>query len=269
MPYEYQAIYFDNPIIDSRALDIMMPEQVTRDVALFFVHGGGWAAGSRGHYHTIMRAYNERGFICGSTDYRLRGTGASIFDQIADVRHGYDVFITRLKELDRPPRVVTHGSSAGAHLNALLSFTEPGECGEPLTVGEVGLVNDWTAPIGACLHAVPMTFEPWPDILPSIWASMQGIVGAPYSERPELYRAVSPIQYVDGALCPAFILYAELEYLFLMSEVEPFIEAARAAGCRVDLKVYPRVEHGFFYSLQRPQQQEAFEDILRFAESLG
>jgi acetyl esterase/lipase len=268
MPYAYESIYFDDPIIDGRVLDVMMPAGVTRDVALFFVHGGGWAGGSRTHYHSIVRAYNEHGFICASTDYRLRGAGADIFDQITDVRHGYDLFVTRLEELGRPTRIVTHGSSAGAHLNALLSLAEPGECGEALTVGDVGLANDWVAPVGACMHAVPVTFEPWPDILPSIWASMQGIVGVPHSEKPELYRAVSPIKYVDEDVCPVFILYAELEHLFLMSEVEHFVDAMKEAGRRVELKVYPRVEHGFFYSLGRPQQNEAFDDVLAFVESL-
>ena len=52
-------------------MDIFIPEKVTRDIALFFVHGGGWKAGSRNDFHNIMREFNAEGYICASTDYRL------------------------------------------------------------------------------------------------------------------------------------------------------------------------------------------------------
>ena len=45
MSFSYESIYFDNPIQTGRVMDIFMPEKVTREIALFFVHGGGWAAG--------------------------------------------------------------------------------------------------------------------------------------------------------------------------------------------------------------------------------
>ena len=47
-----------------------------------------------------------------------------------------------------------------------------------------------------------------------------------------------------------------------------FIEKLTSLGARAEVKVYERVEHGFFYDVTRRQQKEAFADILAFIESL-
>ena len=44
-------------------MDIFIPEKVTRDIALFFVHGGGWKAASRNDFHNIMHGFNAKGYI--------------------------------------------------------------------------------------------------------------------------------------------------------------------------------------------------------------
>jgi acetyl esterase/lipase len=266
MAYEYTSIYLDTPIVNGRVLDIMMPDDVTRDVALFMVHGGGWRAGSRLNYHALARAFHAEGFICCATDYRLSGT--TILDQIMDVRHAYDLFVTRLKKMGRDPKIVTLGGSAGAHLNALLSFAEPGDCGEPLQFGGCSYENDWVQPLGAMLTATPTSFEPWEDIFPGIWASMEDIVGTPYAENPELYRAVSPIEHVKDTSCPVLFLEGECEHMFPAEFLQEWVAKAHGLGARAELKMYTRAEHGFFYDVTRRQQKEAFADSLAFIDSL-
>lgn len=262
MPYRFDSFYYDTPIVPGRALDVLLPDEVTRETALLFVHGGGWRAGSRAGYHPLMRDANRRGFICGSLDYRL--SGVHILDQVADVRHGYDLFHDRLIAMDRPRRVVVFGSSAGAHLAALLAFARPGQCGEPAEVSGTGLVHDWVPPVGAALQATPFTFEPWEEIFPHIWTSMQDIVGRSYDEAPEVYRAVSPSRYVNESTPSTFVMHAENEHMFPLEQSERFAEVMTKHNRPVRIKVYPGVEHGFMYSLDRRVQKEAWEDLMEF-----
>ena len=267
MPYPFTSIYFDNPIVPGRVLDVFTPEQTTRDEAVFFVHGGGWRGGARDGEHAIMRALNAHGFICASTDYRL--TGTTVFDELADVRHGYDAFTSWLGEHGRPVRVFVMGSSAGAHLAALLTVARPGRCGEPLAVGDTAYRNDWVPPIGAAVQSTPVTFEPWEEIFPHVWTSMQGIVGVPYATDPEPYRRVSPIRYVSADTPPMFFLEAENEHMFPLDQTLRMVQRMHAAGCVAEYKVYTRAEHGFFYDVTRRQQREALADVVAFIDRIA
>jgi len=268
MPYEYRSIYLDEPIVEGRAIDVFMPRDVTREVAVFFVHGGGWVGGSRTGAHKLMRGLNAHGYVCGSTDYRLGGTKAA--DQLTDVRHGYDLFLRTLEELGRPLRVNVHGGSAGAHLGALLAMTTPGQCDEPIAFSEYTMRDGWVRPIGMTLTGLPTTMEPWDDIFPGAWQAMIAAVGVPYQGHEEVYRKLSPIEFVSALTPPALLLEADKDHLFPLDLAVDFVEKVASQGVRADVKVYTRSEHGFFYDLApRRQQKEAFVDLLAFLTSLG
>jgi len=266
MPFAFESIYFDNPIVEGRVLDVFQPREAARNVALLFVHGGGWHGGSRTGQHALMRAFNAEGYVCASTDYRLGGV--TVFDQIADVRHGRIVFGRWLREHGRPPQIAVFGSSAGAHLAALLAFARPGECGEPLAFGDVQPDEEWAAPVGAVLQATPVRFDPWEDIFPHIWTTMQRIVGTPYAADPALYRRLAPIEYVRPETCPVLFLDAENEHMFPLRYTLEFTRKMHEAGRRAERNIYTNAEHGFFYDVTRRQQQEAFRDMLAFLRSL-
>lgn len=267
MSYKFISEYLDDERMLGRIIDIFMPEKVTSDISLFFVHGGGWHAGSRSKFHPIMSGFNKLGFICASTDYRL--AGVNILDQITDIRHAYDTFLLYLENEKRPLKIFTLGSSAGAHLAALLSFAMPGECGEPLEYKEYKYRSrKWPRPIGTALQATPVYFTPWEDIFPIIWADMQNIVGVPYEKNPDLYRKVSPINYISKETCPVFFLEAENEECFPSEYNMQFVEKMKAIGNLAEYRVYAKAEHGFFYDLTRRQQKEAFNDILNFMSKL-
>jgi acetyl esterase/lipase len=270
MPLEFQSIYFDAAMNEGRVLDLFVPEEIRQQTALFFVHGGGWRGGSRAIFHPIIRNLLGRGFVCGSSDYRLKGT--NIFDQIMDVRHGYALFLRKQAELGRPGqggRVVVVGSSAGGHLALLLALAGPGECGEELAFGDMDLrPEEWTVPIGAAVQAAPTRFEPWDEIFPGIWASMQNIVGRAYAEAPDLYRRVAPMTYVRPGSPAVLLMEAGNEYMFPIEYSQEFAAAMHKAGSRAEVIVYPKAEHGFFYDVTRKPQQKALGDLLAFVKSI-
>jgi acetyl esterase/lipase len=258
----FQSIYFDDAPIEGRIVDIFEAQQSSQQVALFFIHGGGWRGGSRTIFHSIIHEYRKLGFDCASTDYRLNGT--TVFDQVADVRTGLDIFAGNLIARNRPAKVLLLGSSAGAHLALLTGLSKPKECGVPQNPLQH---NPEIA--GIAVQAAPFTFEPWPDIFPAIWSSMQNAVGKKYEDAKVLFQQASPIHYVRPGSPPVFNLHAENEHMFPLDLYLQFETKMRDCGNIVQGKIYPRTEHGFFYALDRWQQQEAFEDIREFAQEIA
>jgi acetyl esterase/lipase len=240
--------------------DVFIPEKITRDVSIFVVHGGGWRGGSRQSFHPIMEAFNNKGIITASTDYRLDAKDA--FEQLADIRASYDRFVSLLKEMGRPTRIAVYGESAGSHLASLLVCAAPGECGE-----KNSLANKWVKPAFGILHATPATFEPWDDIYPQIWASMQNIAGAPYNKDPGRYRRLSLNRYIRKNNPPLFLIEAEYEFIFYTDmNRKMLLEKQLRLGIPSQMKVYSRMEHGFFYALNRKQQKACFRDIIDFID---
>lgn len=258
----FRSLYFDDVPREGRILDIFEAPEPSREIALFFVHGGGWKAGSRTIFHSIIHEYSRRGFDCATTDYRLGG--AKVFDQVGDVRTGLDIFAGDLARRNRPARVLLIGSSAGAHLALLAGLSKPEECGAP----ETPLLHKCEI-AGIAVQAAPFTFEPWEDIFPAIWSAMQSAVGAPYDGNGVLYKQASPMSYIRAGMPPLLVQHAENEHMFPRELHQQFAAKSIALGNKVREKFYPRVEHGFFYSLERPQQREAFNDILEFAMNAG
>lgn len=258
--FSYQTIYFDTPPQSGRAIDIWIPQHAAiQPQTLFFIHGGGWRNGHREKMHALMYAFFEKGYPCVSVDYRLGTTPA--FDQVSDIREGMALADQTLREHGIRNPFVLYGSSAGAHLALLAGLAPQGACGDTFT-GETPSVSGIVSSCG------PVTFEPWEDIFPPIWTSMQDVAGTPYADCPELYRRLSPEHYTSAGSPPLFFLLGECEHMFPNALTIALAERLKHEGGRVDYRIYPAAEHGFFYSTERRSQQMAFDDMLQFLTSL-
>lgn len=262
-----QTEYLDRPAVAGRVWDLVLPTEGALPVSMFFIHGGGWRMGSRDRFHTIIEVLAGRGVACATTDYGLGET--TVARQLADVRQSYARFVQSLRDADRPESVLVFGSSAGAHLALLLALAEPGVCGDELlkdaSLAEAGGVR----PVGVAVQSAPVTFEPWEDIFPGMWGPMQRAVGTPYDERPELYTQVSPMRYIDKNAPPVFLMESQYEHMVPPHVTRQFHDLMVEAGRRVEHKMYPATEHGFFYDTTRWQQAEAIDDLFNFAKSLA
>jgi len=266
MSFRFISEYYDDERRKERLVDYLLPENPSRETAIFFVHGGGYRAGTReGSFRGVIRALNEMGYICATVSYRK--TESTIFDMIADVRAGYRFFLQFLEENGRPPRVAAFGTSAGAELAGLLTMAEPGESGESLEDGMPD-VHEWVRPVGLALQATPVTFEPRESNSPEHRALREDIVGKSYEEAPGLYKGLSLMHYVRPGLCPVFMMEAEKEHIFSYEESMDFARRLREAGVRVESKLYIGAEHGFIYDVTRSVQKEAVADLAAFVESL-
>jgi len=269
--------YHDSPPVMGRAWDFIWPEQpdgveddAWRDVlhrpAFFFIHGGGWRAGTRDGFHKIISELVRRGHPCATTAYRL--SDIDVAGQVTDVRLSYARFVQRLRERGHSGAVVPFGSSAGGHLAMLLTLAEPDACGDTPPEDEALLEACRVRPVGVAAQAAPITFEPWEDIFPGSWTAFQRAIGVPYEDHPERYRQASPIEHVDESSPPVYLMLAENEHMFPHRESQRLVKKMQQSGRRAETRLYPSTEHGFFYELSRWQQREALEDLVTFAESL-
>ena len=97
---------------------------------------------------------------------------------------------------------------------------------------------------------------------------MQEAVGPRYEKAPNLYRLASPMRCLHRDMPPVLILHAEYEHMFPLEIALEFQCRAKGLGRNVEIKHYARTEHGFFYSLDRWQQKQAFNDLLTFIQSV-
>ena len=257
--FQFKTYSLDYPPVKGRAFDVFEPEEVTKDIALFFVHGGGWRTGGKEGFHPIMSAFRDQGYIVASAGYRLGAKTA--FQQLQDIRESYDGFVTVLKQQNRPLKIAVYGVSAGAHLASLLIYAEPGECGE-----SAKLENQWVKPYKAMLQATPCDFLYFDEMMPSMWNIMQEMAGVPYDQDPEPYERLSMKNYVREDNPPTFFIEAELETMFYSEHTLKIAKKHREMGIQTHWKVYHLMEHGFFYELRRKGQKDAFRDICLFLE---
>ncbi len=123
--------------VDGREIkmDIYLPPSGKPDQApvLYYVHGGGWAAGSKDKnglplMRPVFELMAEKGAVCVSIDYRLcrKDNGILVRDCVTDAMDGLRFL---RKEAARfgidPARIVVWGDSAGGQLAQMLALADP------------------------------------------------------------------------------------------------------------------------------------------------
>ncbi len=100
------------------------PENVTSDKVFFWVHGGGWNAGSPEYFDFVGQAMAGFGYRVISIGYRLSPKNKYPC-QIEDVCMGYNAAVKYLKSKNIDvSKIVVSGPSAGAHLTSILVYND-------------------------------------------------------------------------------------------------------------------------------------------------
>ncbi len=99
------------------------PEKLLSDKIIFWVHGGGWNAGTPEDFDYVGQCISQEGYRFISMGYRL-STQKKYPAQIEDVCAGYNHAVAYLKEkgIDTS-KIIICGPSAGAHLSSILAYS--------------------------------------------------------------------------------------------------------------------------------------------------
>jgi acetyl esterase/lipase len=240
--------YGDGP---RRTLDVYAPASLAADArapVIVYVYGGGWAHGDKRGYAFAGRAFAAQGFVTVLPDYRLYPEvrfPAFVNDAAAALRWTQD----HVAEYGGDPsRIVLVGHSAGAHIAMLVAL-------DPHYLADAGV--DRSAIRGVAGLAGPYGFDNFDDKL----------ICNLFCAAPDR-NVVMPIHFVSASGPPLLLLHGDRDRRVPVYSTTHMAEAARAAGERVEEKIYPGLDHpGILQALGRPERYDApvLEDVTAFA----
>ena len=231
-------------------LDLYLPPAGDDPVpVVVFLHGGGWAVGSR---RAVGPAYADRsptpferiaagGIAVASIDYRL--SGEAVFPaQLHDAKAAVRWLRVRADELGiDPDRIAAWGESAGGHLAALLGLTGSELEGEVGIVGPssaVSAVVGWYTPTNLATIAEGIGADPArPD------SREAQLVGAPLPSVPDLVAQASPVSHVHAGAPPFLLLHGRDDRAVPFSQSEELRDRLEQAGNAVGFGSYDGADH--------------------------
>lgn len=197
---------------------------------IMFVHGGGWARGSKDNATGKEMAphFTGEGYNFATINYRLV-PDATVEQQAQDVANALKALLDRSAQLgiDRS-RVVLAGHSAGAHLVALVGT-------DPRYLRAAGLSERDIAgviPIDGAAYDVPEQMEaargPW----------LGNMFGNAFGKDPARQRELSPTLQAAKPNAPAFLIL-HVQRADGIRQSNGLADALRKAGTDVTVKSFP------------------------------
>ena len=218
---ETDIVYGTDP---QQTLDVYRPNApgATPLPLVVFVHGGRWNSGSKEEYRFVAAGLASHGCVVVVPNYRLYPAvrmAAAAEDLARAV--GYAESHAAALGADSE-RVVLMGHSAGAQLAALLAYD-----------------GGWLKAAGArpvrafAGFAGPYDFLPLKD---------QDLID--YFGPPEHYPASQPVNFVDRASPPAFLVQGLADRTVALKNTTSLAEHLKAAGVAAEVRLQPGEDHG-------------------------
>ena len=269
---EFASIEGFRPLL----LDLYVPPPGSATgAAIVYLHGGGWAVGSRRRFGRAFLGWSptpldllaRAGFVVATIDYRLSGE-ARFPAQLHDVKAAIRWVGGNAPALGVDPTgVVVWGESAGGHLAMLAGLTAErsdldGDVGDHLgRSSAVCGVVDWYGPMN--LLSLSSQHPPNSDKRPDDALSWESsMVGAPLQTDPERSRAASPISYVHAAAPPIQIHHGTVDGQVPFAQSVEFADAMRRVDGDVELVVVEGSDH---FWTGAPDLTAIFDASLAFA----
>ncbi|MFD0677939.1 MULTISPECIES: alpha/beta hydrolase [unclassified Paenibacillus] len=226
-------------------IDFYVPEAPREEVALLFIHGGGWAKGSKEQWSDVAKHFAQLGYMSASAGYRL--TDMAVYPaQLEDVHNAMQYMKKQSSRFGfDPERIVVIGSSAGGYLAAMLALDAAYKESYPQAV---------------ILYCPVTTLEMNGDFIPQF-------MGCPWEGNEELYREASPYNRITGTELPFLIIQGDADVTTPYEQVASFHEALLESGVHSELEVLEGVGHGFGYGVATPAQQKSIQTIEAFLKA--
>lgn len=255
-------------------LDLMEPPGEGPFPAILFVHGGGWAHGSRVGHHKHIEEAAKRGYVAATVTYRLveenkDGSGPKYKNtwpaQIHDVKAAVRWLRANAEKYHiDPERIGAIGFSAGGHLVLLLGTTDAddgleGDSGNPEPSSRVQCVVNFFGPTemvsGRNNSSVAHLYE--------------NFLGGKPDEASENYKAASPVTYVTKDDPPILTLHGDQDKLVPVSNARDLDAAMQKAGAEHTLSIIEGAGHGFSGANGERAQRESWEFFEKHLKPAG
>ena len=222
-------------------LDIARPENAAKPApCIVFIHGGGWRGGNFKVHVPQILDFAKQGYVAATVQYRLVPKGR-FPAQIEDVKCAVRYLRANADKygLDKE-RIGAIGFSAGAHLSMLLGVMDEKDGLE----GSGGHAGE-----SSKVQAVVAFFGPTDLARKDFPANVNGMIydfldGLP-DDKPEVFKAASPITYVDKADAPILIYQGTKDALVPHSQAALMADAMTNAGLAGRVELLLGANHGW------------------------
>jgi len=226
-----------------------------RRPAVVIIHGGGWTGGDKGAAREINIGTNLalRGYVGLSINYVLASTNKDGKPTWPQNLHDCKTAVRWLRknagrlQVD-PERIGVIGGSAGGHLAAMLAVTGPKDGLDPQ-----GPYGEFSCRVQCAVDLYgPADLSGRLDL---------AMLGKSSAQAPELYRAASPVTYVDRDDPPLLILHGTADKTVPVEQSRLFAAKLREAGARHELVIVEGAPHTFHL---QPKQRDLRPLVLGF-----
>jgi len=204
------------------------------------IHGGGWQKRQVEADKPMMERLAQRGFVTALVSYRL-STEAKYPAAIHDCKAALRCLRAHAKELKiDPERIGCMGGSAGGHLSGLTAMTSA----LPEFEGE-GPFKDQPSTVKAAIVMAATQ-----DLVASnVGKKNEGAMlffGGTLEEKPEVYKAASPITHVRAGVPPTIFIEGEKDTLKI-GRAE-MMEKLKSLGIETGVHTLKSAPHPFWMS---------------------
>jgi acetyl esterase/lipase len=226
-------------------LDLYLPDAGGTPAGLIvWVHGGAWRAGSR--ESVDVKGLTQLGWAIASVDYRL-STVARFPAQIHDIKAAIRYLRANAAGFGYPAdRFVVGGSSAGAHLAALVGVSN----GNPALEGSVGSSPGVSSDVQAILDLygasdlTTILAQSSPHGRDVRVPALDLLLGGQPAAVPELARLASPVCQLDAHDPPLFLLHGDKDDQMPPAQSHQLAAAYEKLGLPLHFAVIPGAGHG-------------------------
>jgi acetyl esterase/lipase len=189
----YKALVYGKGGDTDLKLDLAMPKDGAGPFpAVVCVHGGGWRNGKRQDLAKLIEFLAGKGYVAATVSYRLSDK-AKFPAQIEDCKAAVRWLRANAKKYKvNPERIGAVGFSAGGHLVCLLGTSDKKDGLE----GKGGNADQSSRVQAVVSFFGPTNFneKDWSDQVEKTF--LIPLLGASFKDKPDLYKRVSPINYV-------------------------------------------------------------------------
>ncbi len=236
----YDLTYAVVPGFRPLSLDLHLPASGSDFPVLLWVHGGGWAAGSRVMGQTIKLV--QHGYALAATQYRLSGEAvwpAQLYDLKGAVRWLRSNASRYGLESNS---IAGWGASAGGHLVSMLALTG----GRADLEGDVGGNAEQSSALQAAIAYFPVTdffaMASQPRAMPGP-SPVTALLGYEIEHKPDQAREAMPLSHVRSDAPPFLIAHGDADPLVPHAQSEALHSALRATGVNSTLVILPGALH--------------------------
>lgn len=241
--------------LPEKQLNVFAPRGAKDLPVLIFIHGGSWKSGNKEIYDFLGSRLARKSVVTVVIDYPL-APGYQI--QSMELAAVQAVIWTKNHISNyggNPNQIFISGHSAGGHLAALLATKESNfldsEMKNPLKgailIDPGGLDMHWFLEETKGTDEGTKYFEAFTD-------------------DPEVWKATSPIYFLDGKNMPILIMEGEKTYPGIRLTIDRFRKEADGRGITIDYEYYKKKKHIQMITQFLWTNNRGYREVLNFME---